>query len=36
MGYQAVSESLLWLRSKLRYGKNAPYVGIKELKSLVP
>lgn len=27
MGYQAVNESLLWLRSKLRYGKNAPYVG---------
>ena len=22
LGYQAVSESLQWLRSKLRYGKN--------------
>ena len=25
LGYQAVGESLQWIRSKLMYGKNAPY-----------
>ena len=25
LGYQAVNESLQWLRIKLRYGKNPPY-----------
>ena len=24
MGYQMINESLSWLRSKLRYGKNPP------------
>jgi hypothetical protein len=25
MGYQAMNESLSWLREKLKYGKNATY-----------
>jgi hypothetical protein len=25
LGYQALNESLMWLRKKLRYGKNATY-----------
>lgn len=33
MGYQNVSESLHWLRKKLRYGENAPYevISIKDI-----